>query len=384
MIIRALSAAFLVLAAPSAFAQTETTRTSWPNQREGDFIIKDFRFKSGETIAELKQHYMTLGTAKRNAAGEIINAVILLHGTSSTGKAWLMPTLGDELFAAGQALDASQYFIILPDGIGRGGSSKPSDGLRAKFPHFRYEDIIAAEHQLVTEGLGIKHLRLVMGSSMGGMHTWMWGYMYPDLMDGLIPIASQPIAISGRNWIQRRIAAEAIRQDPGWNNGNYEKNPTQWVVTAPYGFLQTSNVRRVQELAPTREAGDAIYFKAARRGEEARRQRHAVGHRGGDGLQSRAASRTDQGAADGDQLRRRRDQSAAARRHRARDQAHSQREIRPRPREREDVRPLYPSARRVLEGARGAVPQGAAAADVGVLPPTCERCYRRSADYRPA
>jgi homoserine O-acetyltransferase/O-succinyltransferase len=232
MIIRALSAAFLLLAAPSAFAQNETSRTTWPNQREGDFIIKDFRFKSGETIAELKQHYMTLGIPKRNAAGEIINAVILLHGTSSTGKAWLMPSLGDELFAAGQPLDATQYFIILPDGIGRGASSKPSDGLRAKFPHYRYEDIIAAEHQLVTEGLGIKHLRLVMGASMGGMHTWMWGYMYPDLMDGLIPIASQPIAISGRNWIQRRIAAEAIRQDPGWNSGNYEKNPTQWVYGA--------------------------------------------------------------------------------------------------------------------------------------------------------
>ena len=132
MIIRALSAAFLVLAAPSAFAQA--TSTSWPNQREGDFIIKDFRFKSGETIPELKQHYTTLGTAKRNAAGDITNAVILLHGTSSSGTAWLMPSLADELFAAGQPLDASQYFIILPDGIGRGGSSKPSDGLRAKFP----------------------------------------------------------------------------------------------------------------------------------------------------------------------------------------------------------------------------------------------------------
>ena len=256
MIIRALSAAFLVLATPSAFAQT-----NWPNQRDGDFIIKDFRFKSGESIAELKQHYTTLGTPKRNAAGDITNAVILLHGTSSTGKAWLMPSLADELFAAGQPLDAAQYFIILPDGIGRGGSSKPSDGLRAKFPHYRYDDMIAAEHRLLTEGLGIKHVRLVMGSSMGGMHTWMWGYMYPDLMDGLIPIASQPIQISGRNWMQRRIALEAIRQDPGWHNGNYEQNPTQWTVTAPYGFLQTENVRQLQAMAPTREAGDAIYFR---------------------------------------------------------------------------------------------------------------------------
>jgi homoserine O-acetyltransferase len=260
MIIRALfaafSAAFLAVAAPSTLAQA-----SWPNQHEGDFLIKDFRFKSGETIAELKLHYSTLGTPRRNAAGDITNAVILLHGTSSDGKAWLIHSLAEELFSAGAPLDAAQYFIVLPDGIGRGGSSKPSDGLRANFPHYRYDDIVASEHQLITEGLGIKHLRLVMGSSMGGMHTWMWGYMYPDLMDGLIPIASQPIQISGRNWIQRRIAIEAIRQDPGWNNGNYEKNPTQWTVTAPYGFLQTENVLQIQAMAPTREAGDEIYRK---------------------------------------------------------------------------------------------------------------------------
>jgi homoserine O-acetyltransferase len=256
MIMRALAAAVLALAATAASAQAE-----WPNQHEGDFIIKDFRFKSGETLAELKLHYTTLGTPRRNAAGDITNAVILLHGTSSDGKAWLMPSLADELFVPGAPLDAAQYFIVLPDGIGRGGSSKPSDGLRAKFPHYRYDDIVASEHRLITEGLGIKHLRLVMGSSMGGMHTWMWGYMYPDLMDGLIPIASQPIQISGRNWMQRRIALEAIRQDPGWNNGNYEKNPTQWTVTAPYGFLQTENVVQIQAMAPSREAGDELYRK---------------------------------------------------------------------------------------------------------------------------
>jgi homoserine O-acetyltransferase len=158
---------------------------------------------------------------------------------------------------------------VIPDGVGRGGSSKPSDGLKGHFPHYRYEDIVTSEYRLVTEGLGIKHLRLVMGSSMGGMHTWMWGYTYPDLMDGLIPIASQPIEISGRNWIQRRIAAEAIRQDPGWNDGFYDKNPTQWTVTAPYGFLQTENVLQLQKMFPTREAGDAIYRKLQ---EEARRR----------------------------------------------------------------------------------------------------------------
>jgi homoserine O-acetyltransferase/O-succinyltransferase len=163
------------------------------------------------------------------------------------------------LFAPGELLDASQYFIVLPDGIGRGGSSKPSDGLKGKFPHYRYEDMIAAEHQLLIEHLGIKHLRLVLGSSMGGMHSWMWGYMYPDPMDGIVPIASQPIRISGRNWMQRRIAIEAIRQDPGWNSGNYEKNPTQWTVTSPYGFLQTENVLQLQAMVPNTEVGDALY-----------------------------------------------------------------------------------------------------------------------------
>jgi homoserine O-acetyltransferase len=260
MTFRAIAAALLLVAVPAAFAQAPST-THWPNQKEGDFVIKDFRFKSGEILPTLNIHYTTLGTPKRNAAGDITNAVILLHGTSSSGKAWLMPSLADELFAPGQALDAAQYFIVLPDGIGRGGSSKPSDGLKGKFPHYRYEDIVASEHQLLTEGLGVKHLRLVMGSSMGGMHTWIWGYTYPDLMDGLIPIASQPIQISGRNWIQRRIAAEAIRQDPGWNNGFYDKNPNQWTVTAPYGFLQTENVLQIQKMFPTREAGDEMYKK---------------------------------------------------------------------------------------------------------------------------
>jgi homoserine O-acetyltransferase len=258
MIFRSVGAVLLLLMAPAVFAQAPAT-TSWPNQKEGDFVIRDFRFKSGEILPVLTIHYTTLGTPLRNAAGDITNAVILLHGTSSSGKAWLMPSLADELFAPGEPLDAARYFIVIPDGIGRGGSSKPSDGLKGAFPHYRYEDIVTSEYRLVTEGLGIKHLRLVMGSSMGGMHTWMWGYTYPDLMDGLVPIASQPIAISGRNWIQRRIAAEAIRQDPGWHNGFYEKNPTQWTVTAPYGFLQTENVLQLQKMFPTREAGDAAY-----------------------------------------------------------------------------------------------------------------------------
>ena len=233
--------------------------TAWPNQHEGDFLLNDYVFESGEMLPELKLHYTTLGTPHRDAAGEIDNAVLLLHGTSGTGKNWLLPSLADELFGAGQPLDAARYFIVMPDGVGRGGSSKPSDGLRAKFPHYRYRDIIASQHRLLTEHLGIRHLRLVLGSSMGGMHCWMWGGMYPGFMDALVPIASQPVEISGRNWISRRIAIEAIRNDPGWNEGNYTSKPTHYVRTAPFASLMTENVVRLQEMGSTREAADALY-----------------------------------------------------------------------------------------------------------------------------
>jgi homoserine O-acetyltransferase len=170
-----------------------------------------------------------------------------------------MPSVADELFGEGQPLDASQYFIILPDGIGRGGSSKPSNGLRMRFPHYRYRDIVEAEHRLVTEGLKVSHLRLVLGASMGGMHCWMWAGMYPDLMDGVVPIASQPVAVTGRNWLYRRIGIEAIRNDPDWKNGDYERNPSHYVYTAPFATLMTESPVRLGEMAPNREAGDALY-----------------------------------------------------------------------------------------------------------------------------
>jgi len=250
-----------LLVAGLAVALPAAARGAWPGQREADFVLRNYIFESGETLPELKLHYTMIGTPHRNAAGEIDNAVLLLHGTSGTGKNWLLPSLADELFGAGQPLDASRYYIVMPDGIGRGGSSKPSDGLRAKFPHYRYRDIIASEYRLVTEGLGIKHLRLVLGSSMGGMHCWMWGGMYPGLMDALVPIASQPVEISGRNWISRRIAIEAIRNDPDWNEGNYTAKPTHYIRTAPFSGLMTENVARLQEMAGTREAADALYKK---------------------------------------------------------------------------------------------------------------------------
>jgi len=273
MILLAAIVMSLCAGVPAAFGQT-----AWPNQREADFVLKDFRFGSGETLPELRMHYITLGIARRNAAGEITNGVILLHGTSGSSSSWLARPLADELFGKGQPLDASAYFIILPDGIGAGGSSKPSDGLRGKFPRYRYRDMVEAHYRLVTEGLGIRHLRLVLGTSMGGMHTWMWGEMYPDAMDGLVPIASQPIGISGRNWINRRIRIEAIRNDPDWNGGNYEKNPSRYVYSLPLAAMTTESVVRLQEMAPTRDAGDALsrtLVEEARKG-DANNQLYAI------------------------------------------------------------------------------------------------------------
>ena len=237
----------------------DAAASTWPNYCEGDFIIRNYQFAGGESLPELKLHYRTLGTARRDAAGRIVNGVLLLQGNTGTGANWLRPSLADELFAPGQPLDAAEYFIVMPDAIGRGGSSKPSDGLKGKFPHYRYRDMVASGHLLVTEHLGVGHLRLVVGSSMGGMHAWMWAEMYPGLMDGVVPISCQPVQISGRNWISRRAAAEAIRHDPEWNNGYYEKNPSTYIWTAAANSLRTESATRIQEIAPTRAAADKLY-----------------------------------------------------------------------------------------------------------------------------
>jgi len=242
--------------APAAHIAAPPQLASWPNYQEGDFIIRNYVFRSGEILPELRLHYRTLGTAKHNAASKIINGVLLLQGNTGTGANWLRPSLADKLFLPGQPLDAAEYFIIMPDAIGRGGSSKPSDGLKGKFPHYRYHDMVESGYRLVTEGLGVAHLRLIIGSSMGGMHAWMWAEMYPDLVDGVVPISCQPIEISGRNWISRRAAAEAIRHDPEWNKGDYEKNPSYYIWTAAANSLRTESATRIQELAPTRATLD--------------------------------------------------------------------------------------------------------------------------------
>jgi homoserine O-acetyltransferase len=256
MWIRALVAAGVMSAAP-ALAQTQNT--NWPNYREDNFIITDYKFASGETLPQLRVHYRTLGTAVRNAAGEIVNGVLLLQGNTGTGANWLRPTLADELFKDGEPLDASRYFIIIPDALGRGGSSKPSDGLKGNFPHYRYHDMVDSVHRMVTEGLKVAHLRLVVGSSLGCMHSFLWAEMYPDVIDGIVGLSCQPVEISGRNWIMRRAAAAAIRHDPDWNGGNYDKSPTHYIYSAAAGSFMPESAARIQEMAPTRAAADQLY-----------------------------------------------------------------------------------------------------------------------------
>ena len=234
--------------------------TAWPGYQEGNYVARDYKFASGDSLPEVKLHYRTIGTAKRNAQGMVTNAVLLLQGNTGTGDNWFRPGLGDELFKSGQPLDAANYYIIMPDALGRGGSSKPSDGLKSKFPHYRYHDMVDLTHRLVTDGLKVAHLRLVIGSSLGCMQQFLWAEWYPDLMDGTIGMSCQPVEISGRNYMIRHAAAELIRHDPAWQGGNYDKNPTLHMYVSAGNFLNESPVR-IQEEAPTLEAAKALYDK---------------------------------------------------------------------------------------------------------------------------
>ena len=229
-----------------------------PQPTEGDFLIRNFRFTSGESLPELRVHYRTYGTPRKDAAGIVRNAVLIMHGTGGTGAQFTGRTFGGELFGAGQPLDAGRYFLILPDDIGHGRSSKPSDGLRAKFPRYGYIDMVNAEYRLVTEGLGVNHVRLVMGTSMGGMHTWLWGERYPDFMDALMPLASLPTQIAGRNRAWRRVAIDAIRHDPEWKNGEYTTQPQSLRTAAEMLWLVGSNPILRQKAAPTLAEADRV------------------------------------------------------------------------------------------------------------------------------
>lgn len=226
---------------------------------EGDFVARDFAFRSGERLPEVRLHYRTLGAPRRDRRGSVANAVLLLHGTTATSAAWLAPSTGPELFGPGGPLDPARHFVILPDGLGRGGSSKPSDGLRGRFPHYGYADVVAAQHLLVTEGLGVDHLRLVLGTSMGGMHAWMWAVSWPGLVEGVMPIACQPAALTGRNLLFRRILAGAIRSDPGFQDGAYATPPQAWLATAPLWGMMMEGLAHLHAEAPTRAATLALH-----------------------------------------------------------------------------------------------------------------------------
>jgi homoserine O-acetyltransferase len=229
-----------------------------PAPTEGDFVLRDFRFASGEVLPDLRLHYRTLGGPRRDGHGVVRNAVLILHGTTGSGANFLRPEFAGELFGAGQPLDAAQHYLILPDGIGHGRSSRPSDGLRARFPRYGYRDMIAAQHRLLTQGLKVDHLRLVMGTSMGGMHTWLWGEIHPEFMDSLLPLASLPTQISGRNRAWRRIVADAIRNDPAWHRGEYRTQPPALRTAAEMLYFMSNNPVERHKEAPTRERTDRI------------------------------------------------------------------------------------------------------------------------------
>jgi homoserine O-acetyltransferase len=199
---------------------------------DGDYVVRDFRFASGDTLGALRLHYLTLGHPVRDARGRVTNGVLILHGTGGTGRQFMAPQFAGVLFGAGALLDTTRYYVILPDGIGHGRSSKPSDGLHMRFPRYDYDDMVTAHYRLLTEHLGVSHLRLVMGTSMGGMHSWVWGEKYPDFMDALMPLACQPVAIVGRNRLWRDMIADAIRSDPEWKGGDYPSEPRAGLRTA--------------------------------------------------------------------------------------------------------------------------------------------------------
>ena len=237
----------------------------YPAPERGFFTIKDFQFDSGETLGELRQSYLTIGKSKRGADGKINNAVLIMHGTTGQAAGFLSDRFAGHLFGEGQLLDANEYFIILTDAVGHGQSSRPSDGLRMKFPKYTYDDMVRAQHQLMTEHLGIERLRLVMGTSMGGMMSWVWGYTYPDFMDALMPLASLPVEIAGRNRMQRKMMMDAIRYDPAWNDGEYDSQPIGLKSATHALIFMISSPLQWQKDAPTRETSEAMLERLVNR-----------------------------------------------------------------------------------------------------------------------
>ncbi len=251
------SLAFLI----SLGAESLLPAADYPAPTEGDYTIRDFKFQSGGTLPELRIHYRTIGKPRKDAQGKTTNAVLILHGTTGSGAQFIRPEFAGELFGKDQPLDATKFFIVLPDGIGHGKSSKPSDGLHAKFPRYGYRDMIEAQYRLLTDGLGVNHARLIMGTSMGGMHTWLWGESHPDFMDALMPLACLPTQISGRNRAWRRIIIDAIRNDPAWNDGDYKTQPPSLRTAAEMLWFMSSNPVLRQQEAPTLAKTDEVLDK---------------------------------------------------------------------------------------------------------------------------
>ena len=249
-------------AAPAVGAAPAAQAAAPARKGEGDYVIEGFRFASGETLPEVRLHYVTLGAPHRNAAGRVDNAVLIIHGTGGSARSLLVEKFAGVLFGPGQPLDASRYYVILPDALGHGGSSKPSDGLHARFPQYGYEDMVDAQYRLVTQGLQLDHLRLVMGTSMGCMHTWMWGEAHPDFVDALMPLACLPVQIAGRNRLWRGLIIDAIRSDREWQQGEYRSEPIDALRTAAGMLLIAGSAPlQMQQALPTREAADEFRKK---------------------------------------------------------------------------------------------------------------------------
>jgi homoserine O-acetyltransferase/O-succinyltransferase len=240
------------IGAAFCFAAITAVAADYPAPKEGSWVAKDFRFHTGQVLPELRLNYTTVGDPK----GE---PVLVLHGTAGSGASMLSPAFAGELFGAGQPLDATRYYIILPDAIGAGKSAKPSDGMRAAFPRYNYDDMVDAQYRLVTEHLGIRHLRVIVGNSMGGMQAWIWGVKHPAFMDAIVPMASQPSEMSSRNWMMRRLITDSIRNDPEWNGGNYTRQPrSAQFASVFFGIATNGGDQAYYRLAPTREKADAL------------------------------------------------------------------------------------------------------------------------------
>ena len=248
----AFSAVSLFSGAAIAAESSAAAAVNYPMPHEGDWVAPQFGFHDGSMLTDVRLHYVTIGDSKNPA-------VLVLHGTYGSAASMLTKDFAGRLFGPGQPLDAAHYFIILPDALGVGKSAKPSDGLRAKFPSYDYADMVLAQHRLVTEGLGIRHLRLIIGNSMGGMQTWLWGESYPGMMDALVPMASQPVEMAGRNWMMRRMLVESVKQDPAWNNGNYtEQPPSLRLANVMFGFATAGGTLGYQFLGATHALADKL------------------------------------------------------------------------------------------------------------------------------